>query len=391
MMIRTKASLLGQAGVGLIELLVSMFIGLLIMAGVLQMVGTTSQNAIAVNGVSRIQENTRYAFSRIEDDLFRSGNMGCFSSSLNRQVMEINDPVNGVRSTSYNKQPIINHLSSESGFNQRYDFANMLSGFDDSSLAPNTPDIAGTDSLMVRFIDRSARMPVDVATIGSGTLSLKTPFTGSVNAAINTLQPYKIVTVANCSNSETFMMKSVNASGSSASITWDTDVAPAGGLNEGLQNDVAVSNLLADETDGSELFLYAGEGGVYEYSIGTSKHGSDLGKTCTAVVSGTTQPETQYCALFRRGGGDAEELVDGVHNLQVDYGYNDLAGAFRFVNAKELNDLPALERDRAWNAINRIKITLSLNSIESVATQGNIATKPISKDISRTIVLFNQL
>ncbi|WP_075185080.1 PilW family protein [Teredinibacter haidensis] len=49
-----------QGGLGIIEVMVSIAVGLFILAGVLQLYATSSQNSAVVNGSSTIQENARY-------------------------------------------------------------------------------------------------------------------------------------------------------------------------------------------------------------------------------------------------------------------------------------------------------------------------------------------
>lgn len=372
-----------QSGIGLIELLISMFIGLFIMAGVVQMVGTTSQNAVVTNGISRIQENTRYALSRMEDDLHRSGNMGCFSTSTYADVVFENDEMvlrgavqDGIRT------PVSNYLTKDAGRNDKYDYGAMIGG--DSNQNDRNLGALGTDSLTVRFVDQSARLTVE--SVGVGTLSLSASSSPTAAAVFDSLEPYKVVTLANCNSSEVFMVSGTSGSGtfaSGATVTWDTNPAPASGINALQKNYRDDLEFSADYGHISQIYLYTGSTGAYRYYIDTSAFGvNQVGAEACDVGN------PQYCALFRVGDGQGEELVDGVHDLEVEYGFVTAAGDLRFADADTINGLGA-DSDWAWNDVDRVKITLSLNSVESVPTDAN--TNIITKKVTRTIALFNQL
>ena len=79
---------INQIGLTLIELMISMTLGLFILAGVLQMYVTSSQNSRTNDGVLRIQENIRYAMSRLEEDISQAGNLGCFSAIYDQRESE---------------------------------------------------------------------------------------------------------------------------------------------------------------------------------------------------------------------------------------------------------------------------------------------------------------
>lgn len=70
-----------QRGLSLVELMVSIVIGLLILAGVVQVVFTSKATFLAQEDMSYIQENARYAMSVLGKDIRGAGYWGCTNSN----------------------------------------------------------------------------------------------------------------------------------------------------------------------------------------------------------------------------------------------------------------------------------------------------------------------
>ena len=71
-----------QSGMGLVELMVSIAIGIMVLGGVVQVMSTTvisSRNTAAMN---RMQENIRFVVSKMTRDANQTGTFGCYSSPL---------------------------------------------------------------------------------------------------------------------------------------------------------------------------------------------------------------------------------------------------------------------------------------------------------------------
>jgi len=271
-----------QKGVGLIELMVSITLGLLILAGVLQMFASSSASSIAADGASRIQENLRYAMTRIANDVAQAGNLGCYSSSYASRTGDLPN----------------NLLTVTSGLGQLNDYSSFISGTDNTGLI-------GTDVLILKYVDQSAAIPVTF------------PSTSTLNIDTNDpdyagLQPFETIFIGNCERSAIVMLPTpLPPTGAGISlIALDNTASNSATVNPGQSNSSA-EHLVSD---GKSLgFAYAGNTGAYAYSIGTI---TDVGAAaCSAVSQGT-------CALYRTVNGVNQELVRGVHDLQVLYGLN---------------------------------------------------------------------
>ncbi len=370
-----------QLGVSLVELLVSMVIGLFIMAGVLQLFSTTTQNSVAVTGLSRIQENTRYAFSRIAEDIAQSGNLGCMSASI---------------ATNYSsREPITNMLSGVTDANA-YDFLSTIWGKDGaSSGSVNTEDededgvAPGTDRFRIRYVNHVVRFDV----IDMSDTSVTVSYNASDSAETATLpQSGQIVAVTNCSQGAVFTATGIDIGTTTndegditytneAVITHTTETENIAVPNSTSEKNINtfIPNTSASAANViSPFYLYAGSTGSYEYTVGTAVGAA-------AACNSATAP--QNCALFRSDSGTPpEEIVKGVHDIQVEYGWVDSAGNLRFAAAPD---------SAQWPFIDRMKVTMAFNSMDNVITNGNAIDQStdglLKKSYTRTFNLYNQL
>jgi len=360
-----------QLGLGLIELMISMLIGLFIMAGVVQMFSTTTQNAVANAGLSRIQENSRYVYTRIAEDIAQTGNLGCVSVS------------NG----TINQQTFMeNLLGLASGADEAYDFDSIVNGEQSATSATDPAGLVavGTDVFRIRYVNHLFKIPLSVSVqeqASSVTLDTTDPDYGR-------LSQYQVVALTNCVQGAVFMV--TNAPAGDGVVRFDTGIiAPTSGINPGqfnVKDDLfsaarysVVDGTTVSSTFSSRSYLYAGTTGSYLYYIGTAA-AAGTGNVC---VPGTSP---QHCALFRRQKGINEELVQGVSNMEVFYGWTDAAGLLFFSKANGVSD---------WSRVDRLRVVMEFNSIEGVSAQGNtIDTSEnglITRQVERTFNLANQL
>jgi type IV pilus assembly protein PilW len=354
-----KIKLTSQSGIGLIELLVSMLIGLFIMGGVLQLFSTSSQNAVAVSGSSRIQENVRFAFSRIADDITQSGNLGCISSSVAIADFSTNNPVTS---------QAITLASDPFSFLAPIRISDAPASEDGTGAAPANGRAPGTDEFSIGYIDNAVRL--DVNAVGASDVTV-TP-AALVNAAI---EVNDIVSVGNCYQAAIFAVTARdNSTGVISHVaTFDKEISSSFKPNDGTVNVV------------SPFYLYGGKTGAYEYSIGKSAAAADCIRGATPQDPALGQAN---CALFRSDArtGARQELAQGIHDIQVDYGWTDSAGNLLFANAPTTAQLALVDR---------MRVTMRFNSIDNVNTVGNnidqTANGLIVKTYSRTFNIFNRL
>lgn len=362
---------LKQSGIGLVELMISMLIGLFVMAGVVQMFSTSSQNAVVIAGASRIQENSRYVFSRVAEDIAQTGNLGCVSVSngnlANHDFME-------------------NLLGVSSGAGQPYDFDSIVNG-DQSATAMTDPGgiAIGTDTFRIRYVnhlfkvDLGQNVPENASSI---TLDTADPDFGR-------LDQYQIVALTNCTQGAVFMITN-NVQEGGGLVQFATGVDSPTGQNNvrgTLVSSTAYGLVDGSSTATSPTYLYGGTTGSYQYFIGTSAAAGT--NTCSQVAADNpdgTNTGPQNCALFRRHKGTNEELVEGAYNMEVFYGWTNSAGSLFFSRANGVSD---------WGRVDRLRVAIDFNSVDGVVVNGNAidtsASGLITRRVERTFNLANQL
>lgn len=329
-------------GFTLVELMISITISAIILSGVVQLYATSSRTQKVQEGSSRIQENARYIFARLEKDIAQSGYVGCFNFDPDR---------------------ITNNLAGESGNGQLYDFGEPLEGGNENGYRQS-------DILTFRYAAVGSRIPLVQRSGPMDDLVLD-----ATHANYASLQQYQIAMVTDCSRAAVFMI--TNVPDNSGVIQHATGVtSPAGSLNSGQSNSQTdLENTYGyspgnEVAGGSVAYLYAGTTGGHRYSLGASQRGVFTG------LGGCSDATPQYCALYRNG----DEVADGVQDMEFEVGWTDSSGNVRFGE-------PLASVD--WTAVDRIKITLELNSIEDVPTSDG--TKLHTQTFSRTIMIRNQL
>jgi type IV pilus assembly protein PilW len=243
-------------GVGLVELMISVTIGLLILAGVIQLYATSSSNASSAQSTSLIQENMRYVLSRIGDDIAQAGNIKCATTNI--------------ENVAYSN----NSTGAWEDFEDTYVSGTNI-GFDWDK--PFTT----SDTLIVKRVDYSS--PYDIAQINADSFV--------VNEA-GALVAGDIVVAGDCGKMMVFTLAI-------------TDEA-VGLLNQRTVTFVDANEKLDDE--GSPI-LYAGSTGAYTYSIGNS----------TNLVCSDTDIQN-CSLYVQKNDDDPEEVARGVHSLQIRYG-----------------------------------------------------------------------
>ncbi len=320
-----------QCGVTLIEIMVSILVGLFILAGVMQLYATTVQNHTMVAGSSTIQENARLMFSRVEMDVSRAGYAGCLS----------------FKTDSHRIQNIATQTTTPA-----FDASKFISGEDNI-------DVNGRsfDRFALRYAGSTGRVPVIQVSSNQFTVA-------TTSSAL--FRQGDIVVVGDCSSFGIFRVSNQPAA---------TGVIQFGvGTYNTASFDIAFAD--AGSIAPSITYLYS-DSGAFQYYVGTSAAGVSAATQCSSAAP-------QYCALFRKSSSSstADELVEGVQAFDVEYGWRNAADGKLFFAAA--GGVP----NSKWLDIDRVRITTTLNSVSKTAT--NEGSDRIERTYSRTFFFFNQ-
>ncbi|VUD47065.1 hypothetical protein TDB9533_00950 [Thalassocella blandensis] len=371
-----------QQGVGLIELLISITIGIMILGGVLQLYATSRSNTNLNLGQMVIQDNVRYIMSQMESDIAQAGNLGCFSLAFRKSENFVGDILTQ------------DNVDDATAGIKRYDTSKMIDGTnDDGTLS--------TDTVLFRFSPSYAGIPVlnydqTGATPDQLSLDLSTPIAKERFKAID---QWDVLLAADCSGAIYFMVTNdpTDTPGNSEVLEFKAnDPAPTGHINAGQKNriltgfttakledennvsdyedNVIVGNWNGDNTGlttSTRPYVYStSTSKAVIYRIGDSLAAGDDGASCTAAT-----PE--YCALLR----DDQEIADGVEDFQVEYGWHVDGAEDGTLSFGDASQVPAAQ----WINVDRIRISMTLNS--GPASGGD----PVQRSYVRTVALRNQI
>ena len=347
-------------GLSLIELMIAMTIGLLLLAGLFGIYINVAQSSRSQGALALIQGNARYAFEIMGVDIRMAGFTG--SSDTN--------PANIVNVTSASHLcPLIDLFSDKTCT----DGAGPLIGYENT----NPPDVCttantspcyrtGTDSLTVVRVETGNKYIVSTNTGTAFTLS-----SWSTNAPA----AGEIFVAADYTHAAVFQVGAIDSG--TKTVSYGSGASP-GNSATGLGTFGGGSNALS-------LYRLSGA----SYYIGTNPVGEPALYRDKLGHSSVTANST------------AEELVQGVENMQIIYGVDTDAtpdgSVDGYWSAAQVNagtdgslTMPAGTASTYWKRVLSIRITLTLVSgqNEKVGTTGD---KLLRKTFTNTIAIRNRL
>ncbi|HYQ24208.1 PilW family protein [Stenotrophomonas sp.] len=339
-------------GLSLIELMISMVIGLIIMLAVVQVFAASREAYRLSEGLARVQENSRFAMDTLQREIRMAGHFGCVNDQAQTSATRVS-----LRSTL------------DGATNPVLDFNRSIQGYEATDTGPGktlaikaTPDTGGTayspalpdaianalsnrvdgsDIIALRYL-----MPdgVPVTSIGGDASKPVFNFDASRLSVLRSgVANPGLYGVADCSSATVFQASAVNAT--SASVTFNTV-----------------------KLNGSRTFV---EG----YTVGQA----NLYRAESAVYYVGYDADTRQRSLYRvrfsaTPGGDLaagapEPLVEGVDNLQLLYGQDrnlDTPAPSGYIDrqgtAKTVQESLPADVQLAWRRVGAVQIGLLMSS-----------------------------
>lgn len=315
------------AGFGLVELLVAMAIGLFLVGGVISLYVTSSADRRVTEGLSRIQESGRFANEFLSRDIRMAG----FSACLNARVANVLETVTGADAYAY-------------------DFSKMVYGYEGgvSSFPTSITANADTDAIVIKRGDDSGNYFVkDHTPANAASLQL---------VEDHDLKKGEILMIADCNRGQIgiFQQSNANLTNSVSVIDHNSGVGTPGNCTKALWGNGTCA-------DTPSPFTYVS----YESNARIMRMISNayyIDDNAAGVPS-----------LFRKGlsntgaVGAAEELVEGVEDMQIEYGVDTDTPqdgvANQYVKASVVTNTQ-------WNdgRVASVRLRLLLRSVEESAT-----------------------
>jgi len=328
-----------QQGMTLIEIMIALLLGVLLLAGVIQVFLSSNQTYRMQENMSRVQENGRFAMDFISRDIRMADYLGCLRSGVANMT-------NNLDATDADYDADIHGYNGNNGITG----TNGAAGADSALDAPDSITIRGAFDLDINVV---------------------TPY--MVNTAANIkvsssegLAQYDIVLVSDCSSADIFEITTDPTSGAGAEVV----VHNGGNVAEGPGN---TSQMLST--------TYAGDASIYKFN------------TITYFI--------QDDALFKQVNADtATELIEGISNMQVLYGVD--TDADNTANYYVEAETGGLNTEAEWVQVVSVRLSLLATSINDNVTSESIdytyngdTTTPNDKRLRRvfstTIAVRNRI
>ncbi len=338
---RTKRSI-RQTGFTLVELMVSITISLVVLAGVVNTLVVSKSNFISQREMASLQENARFALKYMTDEIRMAGASGCSTP------LHVANSINGGSAAWY---------MSGAGL-QGYEY--------DAGVATFPSDFRA-----------NVRANTDSIAISSGTstglqVTGHNPNSAVISVSPNATFPQGMIMVmgsANCDDVGIFQMSGPN-NGNANHIDHNTGagITPGNcskslGVAPGVPNaDCTTSGNLTSVSFGAGSTLMALQSEAYY--VGNSESDSTvpaLFRQRMALNTGTSTPYTV-----------AEELVQGVENMQILYGVDQIVSTTGAAGNDGLADAyvkaSSLTTSAQWSNVVSVRLSLRMRSVNPVYT-----------------------
>lgn len=264
-----------QRGLTIVELMISVTLSLILIAGIFQIFSSSKQSYRVQDNLGRLQENARFAMDLLTYDIRMAGNTGCNkNANISYQVAGLTPIGSGIQGFESTDMPMT-----------------MLAA--EGLTAANV--IAGTDSILIKGAGGNSSDLTQASTA--------TTVVADINTADGIFEVGDIAVVADCDNADIFQVTAVNSDAVAITLTH-------AGLSQTYGLDAQVMPLAY-----SVYYINTDDNGIrnlYRRSIGNNA------ANVPAVLA-------------------AEPLIENVQDMQILYG-QDINGdgtANRYVDADD--------------------------------------------------------
>lgn len=313
-----------QQGLTLVELMVALVLGMLVMAGVIQLFIANKETYRVQDGLARVQEAGRFAVYMLSTDIAGGANLGCtgphhtdFRSVALDVPAELQLDSEGKLATLSGRENVTGTVTLPSGI----------------QITP----ASGSDIFNVRGVSTTAgvRYPTGRMTDKSDTIDL-----GHGNLSI---LESDLLFIGSCTAANIFRASNNVNSSSAGPLEHATTITDADGNDSPINSQASLTQVFGEDA-------IIGKLRSYWYYV---KEGDD-------VLDG----QTVFSLRRVDQTGRDTELITGVEDMQVTYGINDDGDpeklADRYVTANNVTD---------WEDVISVRINLLINSVSRAARE----------------------
>lgn len=340
-----------RKGFTLVELMVSIVISSIIILGVVSLYSSSRKGQKTNESLARIQENLRFAANMISKDTRMAGYAGCRSSS----VTNVLDDTTGV----YNfEQHITGFEGGVSTFPSEFPATGISAG----------DRIANTDAIAIIRVS-STGCKITGHNSNSATIFLDADACG--------LEADEVLSITDCSQTSIFRL--TGPSNPDAHIVHNT-----GAVGDGPENcskKLGPNAIPGTGCAGSfTTYTFNEDARVHKYIM----HAYFIGKSTSG------QTKSLYVIDLDKGVTSATELVEGIEDFQITYGYDSDDDGFpeRFIKANQITVVGnSAATKENWKKVVAVKfgmLLVSINDVKSVAPTTAKSYKLVDTTITPT-------
>jgi type IV pilus assembly protein PilW len=339
----------GQRGFGLVELMISLVLGMIVVGGALVLLLSTRQATGNTENLSRVQDSVRTSFEMMTREVREAGATPCDSKGLVSNVLNNAQGVAPTWWATWN-EPVTMLNQPVLGFDGGTAFPGAAIG------AAVTERVNGTDAVIVRYAAAYDNLTITAHDTAN------TRFTTSV--AAHGIPVGELVLVCNYSQAAIMSVSAVDLA--AGTFTHAASAAIAGNCSAGLG--------LSNPTDCTPL-------GVTYSLFRPPPFGPPLVGRFVAVgwyIGNNGRPETGGRSLYRVTRNGAEEVAEGVRDMQLSYLVD---GQADYVDAGAVTATQ-------WETVTAVRFDLTFESPDSGI---NAATgQRLVRTVAYTVNLRNQ-
>lgn len=298
-----------QGGFSLVEIMVAITISLLLLAGVIQIYTGSKTSYRLQEGLSRLQENGRFAMHFLTKDIRMTGYMGCAKLGSEGGVVPAVIVKSPAADVTFDLEDPIDVMVDNAGSGDSYG---------GRTLAP------GSDVIKIRAA--SAAAPTLTGNLSAENANIQ------IESNPDNVAAGDVLFITDCETADIFVASGVSETGGKTTVAHASDVNTSNNLSKAYQQDAMLMRFNA-----------------YSYFV------ADTGR---ANANGGT-----IFALFRRNEviGANEELIEGVESLQATYGVDTDGNA----TADEYVDDPGANSENVVS----IRIGILASSVENLSPE----------------------
>lgn len=307
-----------EKGLSLIELMISITLGLMLMLGVLNVFLGSKGAFVSQQAISHIQETGRFAIDYMNKEIRMAGFVGCASNVSDSQI--------------------INHLKVDS--KSRWDYKVVIKGYIDTDKPFDLDDlVAGTDALEI--VSASGSQLAMTGDSTTDTISVTATKAGKCGAddSYGGFCVNDILVASDCQQAQIFKAGSLNESQFSVATTGTSD-----GDNK-------------EQLSGSPF-----------------QEGAEVIKMRKLLFYIKVNATTNVPGLWLWENGTSTELVEGVQDMHIEYGVDIDADGYpdEYKSSADVTD---------WTSVNSVHLELLVRTPETrVLTEPQPYTFPMTSD-----------